>query len=352
MRRSAAGTSTHGLLVALVISGVAATYAVAPGAHAARPLTASEYAARLLDLVNQARALHGLHELQTAAGTGTVAASWTDRLAAGRALSHNPHLAHDLATHGSSSWRVYGENVGVGEVENPDDLFTAYMHSPEHRDNILTREYRYVGVAVVFAGNHAWNTFDFVDVYSSGSSTQEQPAGHGARPHPVHRVAGVGGWHAHVHQPQHASGHKHHRGARHGRPGHARPATQVDALQSHLTATKPVGRVAAPRLPAGVATAATNSRTNQVVGRQLSTVSTAAPVHRKVRVAAAPRPAAAATVVSTAQVVVASRMAAVSDVPPTPRRSGPALPAAVGFAVLALAFAARRWVLVVAAPAR
>ena len=158
-------------LAATILSAIAGFIVLAaPSAHAATYSTSS-YGARLLQLVNQARSSNGLHTLTLASGTTTVAAGWTQHLAQQAALSHNPNLASQLESHGSPDWTIYGENVGQGAPTNPDQLFNAYMQSPEHRANILEGRYRYVGVAVVFAGGYAWNTFDFVDQYGGSTTT-------------------------------------------------------------------------------------------------------------------------------------------------------------------------------------
>jgi uncharacterized protein YkwD len=159
--------SIHGLVAVLVLGCVTAMVASAPRATAAS-VTATGYANRLLTLVNEVRAWYGLPLLIETDGTNTVASDWTQQLAAAHRLSHNPDLTHDLATHGSGTWRSCGENVGDGVVGDPDGLFAAYIHSPEHRANILDPSYQYVGVAVVFTGSRAWNTFDFVDTYGVG----------------------------------------------------------------------------------------------------------------------------------------------------------------------------------------
>jgi uncharacterized protein YkwD len=163
------GPSPHSVVVSVLMVLLMTAGLVAAGAGAA-PYSASSYAERLLSLVNDVRELHGLPPLAVATGTTTVAAGWTEHLADARTLSHNPQLAHQLASHGSSRWLAYGENVGVGAAGDPNGLFTAYMNSPEHRANILDRAYRYVGVAVVTTGSRAWNTFDFVDIYGAMSA--------------------------------------------------------------------------------------------------------------------------------------------------------------------------------------
>jgi hypothetical protein len=147
---------------------VAAVLLTASGAQAA-PYSTSSYTGRLLALVNGAREQHGLRPLALTGGTTTVASDWTRHLAASGTLSHNPQLGEQLSAHGSRNWGTYGENVGVGGADDPDNLFNAYMNSPEHRANILNSSYRYVGVAVVFTGSQAWNTFDFVDAYGAAA---------------------------------------------------------------------------------------------------------------------------------------------------------------------------------------
>ena len=129
--------------------------------------TTSDYGSRLVTLINQARADHGLHALTVTSGTSTVAANWAAHMSQQQALSHNPNLASQLESHGSPNWTTYGENVAAGSPSSADQMFQDYMNSPEHRDNILNSHYRYVGVGTVFADSFAWNTLDFVDQYSS-----------------------------------------------------------------------------------------------------------------------------------------------------------------------------------------
>src|SRR6185437_15705476 len=86
-------------------------------AHAAS-WTSSSYASRLVQLVNQTRQQHGLPALTVASGTSEVAAAWTAHLDASQTLAHNPDLRHQLETHGSPDWTIYGENVGQGPSDD------------------------------------------------------------------------------------------------------------------------------------------------------------------------------------------------------------------------------------------
>jgi hypothetical protein len=158
------------LVWSTLLLGLAAAALLVPGSAQAASYTPESYAARLLTLFNATRQQHGLAPLALASGTTTVATGWSQRLAAAGQLSHNPNLRTQLESHGSASWTVYGENVGDADTQDPDGLFDAYMASPEHRENVLTKGYRYIGNAVVFAGGRAWNTMDFVDAYSTGTT--------------------------------------------------------------------------------------------------------------------------------------------------------------------------------------
>jgi uncharacterized protein YkwD len=161
---------------AVVIAATASTWigVTNAGTSAAYATTSSEssYAARLAQLVNQARSQQGVRPLTVTTGTTYVAASWTAHLAARQTLSHNPNLVPDVERHGSANATFVAENVGQGSSTNPDGLFNAYMNSPDHRTNILDSRVRYLGIAVDFTGSSAWNTMDFVNVYGTRTATQ------------------------------------------------------------------------------------------------------------------------------------------------------------------------------------
>lgn len=145
--------------------------------HASAATTPQQYAARLLQLVNQARSSHGLVAVTAATGTGEVADGWAAQLMSRQALAHNPDLQHDLETHGSPDWQTYGEVVGRGPADDPDALFNGYMQSSEHRSVILDPAMRFIGLGVRDdAGGAAWNVLDFVDRYHDTPTTSPAPA--------------------------------------------------------------------------------------------------------------------------------------------------------------------------------
>jgi hypothetical protein len=162
--------------IAPALSATALVVGFALPAHAST--TPSSYGSQLVALINQARSQHGVPALTVTDGTSEVATSWTEQLAAARALSHNPNLQSDLESHGSPNWTSYAENVGNASSSSATQLFNAYMNSAEHRANILSSSFRYLGVGVVFTGSTAWNTLDFVDSYSwsTTSSHMSRPS--------------------------------------------------------------------------------------------------------------------------------------------------------------------------------
>ena len=258
MMRRPALTALPLFSIAAAILPFAAAMLVLPTASAhAASYTTDDYAARLLTLVNDVRESHGLRSLEQAGGTTAVATGWTEHLAAFSRLAHNPDLAHQLTLNGSKRWQTYGENVGMGSVEDPDDLFIAYMKSPEHRRNILDGEYRYVGVAVTFAGTRAWNTFDFVDVYATATTparhriTAHRSARPQSQPHTQAMNAGSNSSAAGLHpSARHitlrptvrpATVHTGHR--------HSRPRARVEALHRSL----PPALEALPHAPGSTA---------------------------------------------------------------------------------------------------
>ncbi|HEY5049653.1 MAG TPA: CAP domain-containing protein, partial [Acidothermaceae bacterium] len=84
----------------------------------------------LATATNTARVSAGLAPLTINAQLNAVAQAWANKLAAAGTLSHNPAVRTQVA-----DWTVLGENVGMaGDVPT---VQAAFMHSPEHKANIL-----------------------------------------------------------------------------------------------------------------------------------------------------------------------------------------------------------------------
>jgi hypothetical protein len=141
-------------LVALLCGPLAVTRAVA-----ASDLTA---------MTNAERVSRGLRALSTAADLQSLAQQRANQMAQSGVLAHTTNLGSKL-----SGWMKLGENVGRGPTLG--DIETAFMNSPEHRDNILDPAFTQLGVGVTWDGvKYFWVAVIF-----------RQPNGAAAVPAPV-----------------------------------------------------------------------------------------------------------------------------------------------------------------------
>ncbi len=111
-------------------------------------------------LINNRRQQHGRQKLDSntqLTHAGVDHSSYMDKHSC---FSHQcpgePDLVHrlfrvDYLKAGLKRWE-YGEDIAWGEAAlgTPKEIVKAWMHSPEHRANILDRTFRDVGVGVVW----------------------------------------------------------------------------------------------------------------------------------------------------------------------------------------------------------
>ena len=105
-------------------------------------------------LVNKERDAHGLPDLDRNKKLQKAAQRHNDRMDGTGCFAHEcPGEApldvrlDDYLTGGLSAWGI-GENVawGSGEHGTPEAIVQAWMNSPGHRANILSRDWREIGV--------------------------------------------------------------------------------------------------------------------------------------------------------------------------------------------------------------
>ena len=137
---------------------------VVAGATAVRhtPIPTSStaaYAARLVELTNQARAQRGLPALAAATCASAVASTWSATMARDGQLVHQ---SLSNITGACPGWRSVGENIAMGNVP-ADQIFTMWMNSTGHAANILNAGYTQVTIAVAQDSRGVfWVTQDFV----------------------------------------------------------------------------------------------------------------------------------------------------------------------------------------------
>jgi uncharacterized protein YkwD len=109
----------------------------------AEALTARQ---RVLRLTNRSRVNNGLPKLRLNKKVSRMARSHSSRMAQRKTLFHSTDLRSRLSAWSPSSW---GENVGCGR--RLWKIHSMFMRSSAHRANILSRQFRRVGVGVVRA---------------------------------------------------------------------------------------------------------------------------------------------------------------------------------------------------------
>lgn len=99
--------------------------------------------ARVLELVNETRAAHGLRPVAADTTLNGKADAWAEH------LRDRCHLEHSrLADGAPPEWRKLGENVGYGGTI--EAIHDAYVASTPHRRNILDPSFTSMGAGAVY----------------------------------------------------------------------------------------------------------------------------------------------------------------------------------------------------------
>jgi uncharacterized protein YkwD len=161
--------ATARVLVTTVLASVAGTVTAIVVPTAALAGTASMEAQFIADL-NAARQANGLSPYSVSSDLTSIARQHSYAMASKGQLYHNPSLTSQV-----QNWQAVGENVGDGPTVS--DIHTAFMHSPEHRANILDHDFTQVGVGVsVDRSGQVWVTEDFRQPMHSTSYRAPRPA--------------------------------------------------------------------------------------------------------------------------------------------------------------------------------
>ena len=110
-------------------------------------------------LLNRKRENHGLHSLDKSGRLKTAAQNHTNYMDDHRCFAHEcsgePSVLSRLKKvnyiiGGLRAW-LYGENIAYGgsQLGTPKAIVRAWMHSPEHRYNILNPDFRQIGIGFV-----------------------------------------------------------------------------------------------------------------------------------------------------------------------------------------------------------
>ena len=147
----------RGLVKTIKVLGLTLALSVVLGAVA--PSAQATWTPRLdmLGWVNTARSYRGAVSLDPGWRLRRMANEHSRQMANAGRIFHTASLGSKLTF---VSWSVAGENVGAGGSMR--GLFDAFMKSDAHRDNILGRGFRRVGVGLHAQDGFLWVTMIFV----------------------------------------------------------------------------------------------------------------------------------------------------------------------------------------------
>lgn len=121
--------------------------------------TAESYAEKVLQLVNKERKKAGVDPLQL--DTSLCSAAGVRAKEITKEFSHtrpDGSACFSILKEKNISYRAVGENIAAGQA-TPEDVVEAWMNSPGHRENILSKDFRKLGVGYVKTGSgykHYW----------------------------------------------------------------------------------------------------------------------------------------------------------------------------------------------------
>jgi uncharacterized protein YkwD len=148
--------------ILVAAAAVPATASAAPCSGAgSSPAKLGEAGVRhsTLCLLNRERAAHGLRPLHADQRLAQAALGHSKDMVSHRYFAHEsrsgaPFTSRIAATGWTRSRHRYilGENIGWGSgyLASPRAMVREWMHSPEHRANILERRYHVIGIGVAF----------------------------------------------------------------------------------------------------------------------------------------------------------------------------------------------------------
>ena len=148
-------------LTAAAAAALALAVPAAP-AHASGPASSSRATAgaasaagevaTMRQLINQARRSAGLPALRPNGTLGRAASLKVGRIASCGQFTHTPCGAPFTAVFRSAGWQrgTMGENIAFGSssLGTPQAILQSWLQSPGHRANLMSRSFRYQGLAV------------------------------------------------------------------------------------------------------------------------------------------------------------------------------------------------------------
>lgn len=113
--------------------------------------------------INSARSKKGRAKLKLDAELSFVARRTTRKMAKKGVLEHTPDLGDKV-----TNWKLLGENIGYGT--SVTHLHSMFMDSQVHKDNIMRKPFRNVGIGTLKKGDYLWITVVFESKKDPGTT--------------------------------------------------------------------------------------------------------------------------------------------------------------------------------------
>ncbi len=116
----------------------------------------------IIEFTNLERGKIGLNLLKENKKLDISAQKKTEDMLEKQYFSHESPLGtsiSELVEQANYEYILIGENLALGNFKDDEDLVQAWMNSPGHRENILNRKYREIGIGLikgVFEGKNTW----------------------------------------------------------------------------------------------------------------------------------------------------------------------------------------------------
>ena len=111
--------------------------------------TGKQFREQLLELTNQYRAANGRPPLFLSDHLSQSAQDYAEAMGRLRFFGHDGpnggNMTSRIEASGYLGWSSIGENLGAG-YKTPEEVFKGWLASPTHRDNILSPDFREIGI--------------------------------------------------------------------------------------------------------------------------------------------------------------------------------------------------------------
>lgn len=132
----------------------------------------------LVSMTNSARGQNGLGALSTNSALASAAYAKASDILSKDYFAHNSpdsKTPWDFINEAGYTYAYAGENLGIGYTD-ASELFSAWMNSPTHRENILNSNFREIGIAVVSGEFQGVETIVAVQEFGAAEENAQQVA--------------------------------------------------------------------------------------------------------------------------------------------------------------------------------